>query len=71
MGLVQWLLVSYLVPLYISILYFTILKIEDINKIDKSYSKDKHTYLQCIGLSFIPILNIVIALVLSWKQIVD
>jgi len=46
------------------------LKVEDLFKVEKSYSKDKHSYLKCIGLSFIPILNIAIALKLSWKQIV-
>lgn len=69
MSLLQWSIVIYTVPLYISIMYFTILKIQDINKVNKSFSKEKHSYLKCIRLSFVPLLNIIIALKLSWKQI--
>lgn len=70
MDLLQWITVTYLVPLFISIIYFTMLKVEDLFKIEKSFSKDKYSYLKCIGISFIPVLNIVIALMVIWKQIV-
>ena len=54
----------YFLPLCISILYFTIIKIEDVNKEEneRSYSADKLKYFKCIKVCFIPVFNIVIVI---------
>ena len=62
---------SYIFPLLISILFFTILKIEDINNAEKVFTKDKLTYLQSILLCFIPLLNIIIVLGIVKTQFFD
>ena len=65
------LIIIYILSLCISILFFTILKFEDIDKIDKAYSKDKLTYLQSILLCFVPLLNIIIVLGIVKTQFFD
>lgn len=50
-----WIL--YFMPLYISALYFTILRIEDINRVNKAFSKDKLPFKKVIALCFAPGLN--------------
>lgn len=56
-----WLYIFYVCPLELSALYFTILKIEDINRQEKVYSKDKFSYRKVLGLCFVPIFNVLIA----------
>ena len=59
--------ILYLFPLYISVSYFTFLRIIDIKGI--IYDKDKVSYLVCVLLSFIPIINFIIAICIIKKQI--
>lgn len=54
-----WVNLIYCMPLYVSALYFTILKIEDKNRTNKVFSKDKLSYKIIIRLCFVPILNII------------
>lgn len=59
----------YVIPTIISILYFTALKIQDINATQKSYSKDKFSFMKTLGLCFIPLFNWILA-VISLKMII-
>lgn len=58
-----WLNVIYFMPLYVSALYFTILKLEDEARETKVFSKDKFTYAKMIKSCFIPIINILLMFV--------
>ena len=60
----------YVIPTLISILYFSALKIQDISTTQKSYSKDKFSFKNTIGLCFIPIFNWALAL-MSLKMIIS
>lgn len=60
----------YIYPLFISMTYFTLLKIEDINKTEKLYSKDKFSYPKCIEFCLIPIVNIIIVVKLIQVQFI-
>jgi len=61
--------VLYTLPLFISFMFFTILKIEDKNKTDKTYNEGKLRYYQVVVLSLIPILNWIITVVIIRHQI--
>jgi len=64
----NWFIYFYIIPLCLSILYFTQLKVNDIFHSNWIYTKDKLTYWQTIGICFIPILNIVIVILAVKKQ---
>lgn len=53
--------IIYYIPLLISVIYFTAIKIDDTNKTNKAYSKDKLPFIKVLGLCFIPIFNIYLA----------
>ena len=52
--------ILYIAPTYLMILYLSILKIEDINRPagKKAFESMRHFWI-CIGISFIPIINII------------
>jgi hypothetical protein len=50
----------YVFPAFMSINYFIIIKIEDISRKEKTFSKDKLKLYQVILLCCVPILNLVI-----------
>jgi uncharacterized membrane protein len=67
-------LVLYLMPLSLCYLYFTIGKIEDINRSEKHYTEGRPSYLQYLGISLIPIANIIMAIsivkqVFQWEEV--
>ena len=64
----EWIKILYLIPLCLSIIYFTLIKIEDVIYENGIYSKNKFNYWQVICICFVPILNIVIVILAVKKQ---
>lgn len=54
-------IIFYIIPLFITVLYFTVLKLMDSFTEDKSFTPDKLTYSQSLMVSFIPVLNLIMA----------
>ena len=59
--------IFYFIPLMFSISYFTLMKVEDMNRVEKIFAIHKLSYVQCVGLCFAPVLNIIIATIMVYK----
>ncbi len=63
-----WIRIFYVLPMFFSALYFTLIKIDDMINNKEIFSNDKFSYLQTILICVVPLVNIFILILIIKHQ---